>query len=165
MFSILLHMLFSPWALGGVAALIGLAVLCYFTLGPVVLWKIVSDIRTWFAVAAVLAVLAFAHGEKQNAGLKADIAQATQQITSDKGADKTNNVRIAQKTQRAAQATRLQEAITHADPGTEEDALLDAIAAERPDYHGTEAPYDGVDRAGLAAFDGLRKRPDVAVEP
>lgn len=165
MFSILFHMLISPWALGGAATFIGLGVLCYFMLGPVVLWKIVSDIRTWFVVAAVLAVLAFAHGEKQNAALKADLAQATQQITADKGADKTTNLRVAQKTKRAVQSTRLQEAITHADPGTEEDALLDAIAAERPDYHGAQVPHDGVDRAGLAVFDGLRKHPDVAVEP
>lgn len=165
MISILLAMLFNPWTLGGIVVLVVAAVALYFLAGPVVLWKIVADVRTWIAVGGVLAVLAFAHGEKQNQELKADLTRIEQQQDATKDALATTQLRSEQKTQRAAQTSRLQAAIQQAAPGTEEDALLDAIAAERPEYHGAQAAGQPAAGAGAVSADGVRKQPDVTVVP
>ncbi|AXQ68682.1 membrane protein [Caulobacter phage CcrPW] len=166
MFSILLHMLISPATLWGVGGLALIAVALYFLAGPVFLWKLASDIRTWFAIAAVLAVLAFAHNEKQNSDLKAQIAQAGEQKTADKDAQKTTELRVKQKTARASQTQRYQAAITNATPGTEVDTLLDAIAADQAPVVRTAPPVQGpVPGPAPGGGDGLRKHPDVTVVP
>lgn len=168
MLTLLLHMLISPATLWGVGGLVLIAVGLYFLAGPVVLWKIASDIRTWFAIAAVLAFLAFAHNEKQNNDLKAQIAQAAQQSTADKDAQKTTELRVKQKTARATQTQRYQAAITNATPGTEVDTLLDAIAADQarsPVARAAPSDKDPVPGPAVGSGDGMRKHPDVTVVP
>lgn len=185
MLMLLLHMLFTPYALGGVVLLAGIGAVIYFTLGPVTLMKVACDIRTWFAIGAVLAVLAFANVEKQNADLKAQVADyaaqtAANQKTADADAKTTTDTRAAQKTVRAAQSTRLQQRIDHAQPGHAEDDVLDAIAAERPDGAAAQpaptapahppaqppAPAAKPLPGGPApAAGGVSKRPDGAIEP
>jgi len=178
MLSILFHLLFNMNVLYGVIAIAAVGAGIYFTLGPVIFLKTIMDIRTWFVLAAILAVLGFAHGQKQNAELKKEIAAAAQQSTADKGALETTNLRVIQRGQRQQQSTRLQQVIIQAPPGTEEDALLDAIAAERPTYHNilqstprqsdakqAQPSPSATDRAPVLSGGVLRKRPDVVVVP
>jgi hypothetical protein len=185
MLMLLLHMLLTPYALVGVLLLAGVGAVIYFTLGPVTLMKVACDIRTWFAIGAVLAVLAFANVEKQNADLKAQVAAyaaqtAANQKTADTDAKTTTDTRATQKAGRQAQSTRLQQRIDHAPPGQAQDAVLDGIAAERPDLaaaapapaapaHPTAQPPAAAAKplpgAPAPAAGGLSKRPDGAIEP
>lgn len=168
MISLLLHMILTPYALYGVLALALIAIGLYFTVGPVALLKIAMDIRTWFAIAAILAVLAFAHQEQANRDLKQQIDQQAQQSTATTDGAKTTQIRVEQKTKRATQASRIQSAIVQAKPGDAQDAVMDAIAAEQanPNPKVKNASSQGaVDRAPVPTADGLRKRPDVVVVP
>jgi hypothetical protein len=183
MFMLLLHMLMNPWTLGVVAALAVIAVGLYFTIGPVKLLALVMDIRVWFAIAGVLAVLAFAHQEQQNADIKTKLENAQQQSTATTDGAAATTLRTTQQAARTAQTGRIQKAIAAAKPGDEEDAALDAIAAERgqapapvvpppvaqatpkPETpHVQPPPQVAPDRAPVPAPDGVRhKRPDVVV--
>jgi membrane protein implicated in regulation of membrane protease activity len=154
MLSLLFHLLFNPGALMGVLGIAAIAAGIYFTMGPLTLIKIATDIRTWFAIALVLAFLAFAHAEKRAETLEKKVDAAAQQHTSDVDATKTTQLRVEQKAKRQVQSTRLQEAITHAPPEQAEDALLDAIAQDHPDDHPSSRPADR-----------LRKHPDGVVVP
>lgn len=168
MISLLLHMLLNPMTLVGVLAIAVLAAGVYFTAGPVKLLQIAVDIRTWFAIAAVLAVLAFAHQEQVTADLSAKLTQQTQQTTATTDGAKTTQLRVDQKTHRAVQGNRIQQAITTAKPGGAEDAVMDAIAVEQTNFNPEvkNVPSQGVvDRAAVPAGDGLRKRPDGVVVP
>lgn len=86
MTSILLGLLFNPGALMAYAGFAVLAVGIYLTLGPARLLKIVGDLRTWFALALILALLAFAHAEKRADDLEAQVAAAAAQGQADRDA-------------------------------------------------------------------------------
>lgn len=183
MFTLLLHMIMNPWTLGALAALALIAVGLYFTIGPVKLLGIVMDIRTWAVIAGVLAVLAFAHQEQQNAEIKTKLENAQQQSTATTDGAATTTLRTTQQAARTAQTGRIQKAISAAKPGDEEDAALDAIASERgqtvpaipppvvvpptpkPETsHVQPPPQVAPDRAPVPSPDGVRhKRPDVVV--
>lgn len=164
--SILLALLLNPAALWAIAAVCGATALAWFTLGPAFVIQIASDIRTWFFLGLVLAVLAFAHSEKRADALEAQIAGAARQAQADADAQASQARRATQREVRRVEADRISEWIDQAPAGEKHDAALDAIAAERPDYHGTtdeEEDLAGAD-AGPAA-DGLRKQPDGIVAP
>lgn len=181
MISLLLHMLLTPYALYGVLALAVIAAGIYFTAGPAALLKIATDIRTWFAIAAVLAVLAFAHQEQANADLKQQIATAAQQTTATTDGAKTTQLRVDQQTKRASQSQRIHQVIAQAPPEQAEDAVLDQIARERgqrlanapsqietkhdPDPASPPVAQRAPDRAAAGASGRLRKQPDVVVVP
>lgn len=133
MILILLHMLMTPYTLVAIGALVAIAVGLYFTVGPAALLKIVFDIRVWLAIAAVLAVLAFAHSEQQAADLNKRLDSMTQQNTATEDAGKTTAFRSDQKAKRAVQASHVQHVLDTAKPADVEDAVMDAIAAERGD--------------------------------
>lgn len=141
--SILFHLLFNPFSGIGVGLLAVAAVAIWFIpgLGPAKLLKIAVDIRTWFVIALVLALLAFVHAEQRTDKLEKQIASATQQKVADTGAQQTVQLRTTQQTKRQAQATRLQASIQRAPPGQAQDAVLDAIAAEQG-QHVEAAPVD-----------------------
>ena len=163
--SILLGLLFNPNAL---LAYLGLAVVgvgIYFTLGPARLIKIAADIRVWFALALILAVLAFAHAEKRNNQLEAQIAQAAAQAQADGDAGAVTDTRQRQQEGRREQTNRIDAAIQAAPAGEAQDAALDAIAAERPDHHGTQHEDPTLADPLPVAADGLRKQPDGVVVP
>lgn len=184
--SILWTLLFNPNALFGYLVLAALAVGIYFTMGLPKLIKIATDIRVWFAIGAVLAVMAFAHMEKRNNELEAEIKFAKAEATSVEDAATVTDTRQRQQAGRRAQTQRIDTAIRTAPAGGAQDAALDAIAAERPDYHG--AHDDALDqrqaaqpaaqppageppllrRSGtmpVVAGDGVRKQPDGVVVP
>ena len=163
--SILLGLLLNPNGLLAYAGLALLAVVIYFTLGPARLLKIALDIRTWFALALALAVLAFAHSERLANDLEAQIAAAAAQGQADR--DAVIETRRRQQEDRHQQAQRIDDAIQAAPPGEAQDAALDAIAAERPHYHGLQDEEDPARaRADPGAdADGLRKHPDGVVVP
>lgn len=162
---ILLGLLINPNAL---LAYLGLAVVAagiYFTLGPARLLKIATDIRTWFVLALVLAVLAFAHSERRNDDLEAQIAAAAAQAQADRDAGAVTDTRQRQQEGRREQTNRIDAAIQAAPAGGAEDAALDAIAAERPDHHGLQDEEDPARADPDVAADGLRKQPDGVVVP
>ena len=163
--SILLGLLFNPGALIAYAGLALVAVGIYSALGPACLLKIATDIRTWFALALVLAVLAFAHAEKRNNALEAQIATAVAQGQADRDAGAVTETRRRQQEGRRQQTQRIDDAIQAAPPGEAQDAALDAIAAERPDYHGLQDEEDPARADPGAAADGVRKQPDGVVVP
>ncbi|WP_312084707.1 hypothetical protein [Brevundimonas sp.] len=161
--SILLGLLFNPGALIAYAGLALVAVGIYFALGPARLLKIATDIRTWFALALILAVLAFAHSEKRADALEAQIAVAAAQGKADRDAGAVTETRRQQQEGRRQQTQRIDDAIQAAPPGEAQDAALDAIAAERPDYHGLQ-DEEGPARADPGATaDGMRRQPDGVV--
>ncbi|MFN3836836.1 MAG: hypothetical protein ACK4MI_03895 [Brevundimonas sp.] len=162
---ILLGLLFNPGALLAYAALGLVAVGIYFALGPARLLKIAMDLRTWFAIGAVLAVLAFAHQEKRNNDLEAQIAAAAAQGQADRDAGAVTETRLRQQDDRRQQTQRIDDAIQAAPPGEAQDAALDAIAAERPAYHGLQDEEDPARADPGAAPDGVRKQPDGVVVP
>lgn len=176
MFSILLALVLNPASLWTIAALCGAAALAWFTLGPAVVIKIASDLRTWFILALVLAVMAFAHAEKRNQALEDKLDTALAQATADTDAQKSQERRARQRETRRQQDDRITARIEQAPAGQKHDAALDGIAAERPDYHG--AQDEALDRRALAqaqtrrpaadvqpADDGMRKHPDGVVVP
>lgn len=164
--SILFGLLFNPHSL---LAYLGLALVAagiYSTLGLPRLIKIATDIRVWFAIGAVLAVLAFAHAERLNDDLEAQIAQAAAQAQAVDDAHQVTDTRQRQQEGRRAQTQRIDDAIQAAPAGEAEDAALDAIAAERPDYHGPQD--EDPDHAGdlpVDPDDGMRKPVDGVVVP
>lgn len=177
MFSILLSLLLNPNSLWTIAALCGMAALLWFAVGPSVVIKIATDIRTWFVLALVLAVMAFAHSEQRAKALEAKIEAAVAQQKADVDAQKSQERRAAQREVRRNQSNRITERIEQAPVGEKHDAALDGIAAEDPDLHG--AQDEALDQraqaqsrqAGGAAVepqpvaDGLRKQPDGVVVP
>lgn len=165
MASILLALLLNPASLWTIAALCGLTALAWFTVGPAQVIKIASDIRTWFALALVLAIMAFAHAEKRSQALEDRLDAAIAQATADRDAQASLERRAEQRESRRRQDDRITERIDQAPAGQKHDAALDGIAAERPDYHGPQNDQDlAGDPAGPAA-DGMRKHPDGAVLP
>lgn len=162
---ILLGLLFNPGALIAYAGLALAAVGIYFTLGPARLLKVALDIRTWFALVLVLAVLAFAHSEKRADALEAQIAAAAAQGQADRDAGAVIDTRRRQQDDRRQQTQRIDDAIQAAPPGGAQDAALDAIAAERPAYHGLQDEEDPARADPGAAADGVRKQPDGVVVP
>ena len=176
MFSILLALLFNPASLWTIAAICGAVALAWFTIGPAFVIKIASDIRTWFVLGLVLAVMAFAHGEKRNQALEAKLDTAIAQATADDDAQKSQERRSRQRETRRVENDRITDRIEQAPEGHKHDAALDGIAAERPDYHG--AQDEALDQRAQAqpqaggpvavvqpAADGLRKQPDGVVVP
>lgn len=163
--SILLGLLFNPGALIAFAGLALVSAGIYFTLGRARLLKIATDIRTWFALALVLAVLAFAHAEKRNNALEAQIAAAVAQGQADRDAGGVTETRQRQQEDRREQTQRIDDAIQAAPAGEAQDAALDAIAAERPDYHGLQDEEDPARVDPGADADGMRKQPDGVVVP
>lgn len=162
---ILLGLLLNPGALIAYAGLALAAVGIYFTLGPGRLLKIALDLRTWFALALILAVLAFAHAEKRNNDLEAQIAAAAAQGQADRDAGAVIDTRRQQQEGRRQQTQRIDDAIQAAPQGEAQDAALDAIAAERPAYHGLQDEEDPARADPGAAADGVRKQPDGVVVP
>ncbi|USN14218.1 putative inner membrane spanin component [Brevundimonas phage vB_BpoS-Papperlapapp] len=177
MFSILLALLLNPATLWTIAAVCAAVVALWFTVGPAFVIKIASDIRTWFILGLVLAVLAFAHSEKRADALEAQIAGAARQAQADQDAQKSQARRAAQRDVRRSQNDRITERIEQAPQGRKHDAALDGIAAERPDYHGAQdealdrraeaqaRPTGGAPAGDQPAADGLRKQPDGVVVP
>lgn len=177
MFSILLALILNPASLWTIVAVCGAVVLAWFTIGPAFVIKIASDIRTWFVLALVLAIMAFAHGEKRNRDLEAKLDTAIAQSTADKDAQTSLERRARQRETRRNQNDRIAERIEQAPVGRKHDAALDGIAAERPDYHG--AQDEALDQRAQAqaaqagsppvvqqpAADGVRKQPDGVVVP
>lgn len=136
MTSILFALLFNPNSFMVYAVLIALALGIYFTMGLPKLIKIATDIRVWFAIGGILAVLAFAHMEKRNQDLETQIKAAAAQAQSTEDGAAVIETRQRQQAGRRAQTQRIDDAIRTAPTGGAQDAALDAIAAERPDYHG-----------------------------
>lgn len=177
MFSILLALLLNPASLWTVAAVCGAAALAWFTVGPALVIKVASDIRTWFILALVLALMAFAHAEKRNQALEEKLDTAIAQAKADTDAQKSQERRARQRETRRQQTDRIAERIEQAPPGQKHDAALDGIAAERPDYHGAQdealdrrakaqaRPTGGVPAGDQPVADGLRKQPDGVVVP
>jgi hypothetical protein len=130
MLGVLLSILVNPYALLGLVAAAAIGAIIWFTAGPVKFVAIVTDIRTWFVLGAILAVLAYANVVKQNRDLKASFEAATvkNQATSDKDAQAVTQTRAVAHTKRATQSSQLQEKIDHAQPGQAEDDVMDAIA-------------------------------------
>lgn len=195
MISLLIHMLLNPWSLGAVAAIIVVAVGLYFVIGPVKLLKLALDLRTWAVIGGVLAVIAYAHLEKQNADLTTKVENAQQQTVASDDGQKTTQLRVTQQAKRAGQSQRLHAVITKprpkSDAGDAEDAVMDQIARERG-QHVPDAPNQPTptpvpkpetkhvvqsvpvapvvaqrvpDRAAVPAPRGMRKQPDVTVVP
>lgn len=135
MISLLIHMLLNPWSLGAAAVVALIAVALYFVIGPVKLLKLALDLRTWAVVAGILAVIAYAHLEKQNADLTAKVNNAAQQTTATNDGASTTELRAHQQVQRAAQSGRIHQAVVaprpKSDRGDAEDAVMDQIARER----------------------------------
>jgi membrane protein implicated in regulation of membrane protease activity len=152
MFGVILSILFHPYV--WIAAVIIAAVLAgiYF-INPVTFWKVVTNVKLWLALAVLALFLAYANVEKDTRDLRQQVAQASQQHTADKDATTVTQTRVVQKTKRAAQTSRIQDKIDHAQPGQAEDAALDAIAAERSGGGGGSPDV------------GLPKRPDGVAKP
>lgn len=155
-FMFLLHLLLHPYVLVGLIVLGAIAVGAYYFLGPVRFAQIACDVRTWFAVFMVVAVLGYANVEKQNADLKAGYERATAAAEQTATVDtaKTVKLRTVQVAARKVQTHHHQEIISHAPPGQALDSLLDAFAADRPDLGPAPQPHDR-----------LHKQPDGVVEP
>ena len=177
MFSILLALLFNPASLWTIAAIAGLVALLWVTAGQQFVLKIATDIRTWFVLGLILAVMAFAHSEKRANALEDKIEAAARQEQADEDAQQSQARRSRQRETRRIENDRINERIEQAPQGRKHDAALDGIAAERPDYHGAQdealdqraeaqARQAGGAPAGVQpAADGLRKQPDGVVVP
>lgn len=177
MFSILLALLFNPASLITVAAIVALGALLWITAGPAFVLKIATDIRTWFILGLILAVMAFAHSEKRANALEEQIAGAARQQQADEDAQESQARRSRQRETRRIENDRITERIEQAPQGQKHDAALDGIAAERPDYHGAQdealdqrAQAQASDPGGRPAVqqpaaDGVRKQPDGVVVP
>jgi hypothetical protein len=143
MISLLIHMLLNPWSLGALAAIVVVTVALYFLIGPVKLLKLALDLRTWAVIGGVLAVIAYAHLEKQNADLTTKVENAQQQTVASDDGQKTTQLRVDQQAKRAGQSQRLHAVITKPRPKTDvgdaEDAVMDQIARERG-QHVPDAP-------------------------
>jgi membrane protein implicated in regulation of membrane protease activity len=153
MFPIILHLLLNPGFLIGLVVIALIAAGIYFTMGPLTLLKVATDIRTWFILAFFLLVLAYAHTEQRADALEQDVKQSKTVQTATTDGAKTTELRVQQKTKRQTQSNHLQESISHAQPGQAQDDLLDAIAQDRPDLQPGAAPV------------GVRKPVDGTVAP
>lgn len=166
MLSILLALLFNPASLWTLAALAGVVALLWATAGPQFVLKVAADIRTWFILGLILAVMAFAHSEKRANDLEAKIETAARQQQADEDAQESQARRSRQRETRRVENDRITERIEQAPQGQKHDAALDGIAAERPDYHGAQVEEDLPGPADQQpAADGVRKQPDGVVVP
>lgn len=128
---ILFKLLLNPAVLILAGVVVAGLVALWFIGGPVRFAKVIGDFRVWLAVAGVALFLAFA-----NVSHKLDVVQAQQhqqqlqsQAVTDAGTVVTHKVQ--KQAARQSQDNRLQEAITNAQPGQAQDAVLDAIDHER----------------------------------
>ncbi len=138
-----------------IAVLAAIAVGLYFWQGPALLLKIVANPYVWLAAVVALGAMSVMHLEQENKDLKATVQQQQTQSSATTDAQKTDEVRVTQKTKRQTQSDKQQTVITNAKPGQAQDDLLDEISSERPDLNSSAS----------ASADGLRKQPDGTVNP
>jgi hypothetical protein len=97
-----------------------------------VVWKLLTDVRTWVAVLAGAGYLAFADVHHKLEETNALLAHQTQETRGAKDGQTVTDTRVKQKTRRAQEHTKIEDAINHATPDTAEDAAMDEIARLQP---------------------------------
>ena len=118
----------QPAVLFALAAAGGAAALLFYTSGPQALLKIVMNVKTWAVIAVVMLGLAVVDLKKSNDKLEQQIAHSNEVVISKDDAAKSVAKREKLAVRRQAEKTRIQEALTHAEPEEVYDATLDAIA-------------------------------------